>query len=146
MINQSTCEHSIVRPDLEIVLVLELQVQIIEALAKCRHCEAHYRIRAIDQSGTTVLYQLNRLRSEHVRQTVRSVSRGSCSIERARDEVNYLKSQSQKCEHLIISNQGQFTKTVPISLINSKAQSPDMDHRNFNGEWLKLISSCARID
>jgi len=141
MINQSTCEHLILKPDLEIVLILEFRVQLLEALVKCRQCEAHYRIQAVDLYDNAALYQLNRLPSKHVAQTVRSVNRGSCSIDRAKDEIAYLKSQSSLCEHLLLSTYGEFTKTVDRSLFGSMLEPLDRNKGHFNGEWLALVKS-----
>ncbi len=145
MINQSTCEHLILKPDLDIVLVLEFQIQLLEALVKCRQCEAHYRIQAIDRDSNTMLYQLNRLSSKHAEQTVRSVSRGSCSINRAKDEIAYLKSQSGPCERLLISHSGEFSETIENSLIDSEAYKRHASENDFNGQWLKLIRASERI-
>ena len=141
MINQSTCEHLILKPDLEIVLILEFRIQLLEALVKCRQCGAHYRIQAIDLYDNVALYQLTRLPSKHVEQTVRSVSRGSCSIDRAKDEIAYLKSQSSPCEHLLLSTSGEFTKTVDRSLLGSMSKPLDRNEGDFNGERLALVSS-----
>ena len=144
MINQSTCEHVILKPDLDIVLVLEFQIQLLEALVTCRQCEAHYRIQAIDRESNTMLYQLNRLSSKHAKQTLRSVSRGSCNINRAKDEIEFLKSQSGCCEHVLISHSGEFTETIENSLVDSEAYKRYARENDFNGQWLKLIRASER--
>ena len=144
MINQSTCEHVILKPDLDIVLVLEFQIQLLEALVTCRQCEAHYRIQAIDRESNTMLYQLNRLSSKHAKQTLRSVSRGSCSINRAKDEIAYLKSQSGPCERLLISHSGEFTETIENTLVGSQTYKLETKEKNFDGQWLRLIKASER--
>ena len=48
MINQSACKHLILKPDLEVAMVLRFEFYLREAIAACRQCGAFYLIKARD--------------------------------------------------------------------------------------------------
>ena len=113
MINQSACKHLILKPDLEIVMVLRFEFYLREAITACRQCGAFYLIKARDFSQKSVLYDVSKLPPENTKKTIESVNRGSCSINRANDELSFLKSHGSDCEYLVVSQSGEFTLTIP---------------------------------
>ena len=113
MINQSACKHLILKPDLEIVMVLRFEFYLGEAITACRQCGAFYLIKARDFSQKSVLYDVSKLPPENTKKTIESVNRGSCSINRANDELSFLKSHGSDCEYLVVSQSGEFTLTIP---------------------------------
>ena len=113
MINQSACKHLILKPDLEVVMVLRFEFYLREAITACKQCGTFYLIKARDFSEKSVLYDVSKLPPENTKKTIESVSRGSCSIDRATDELSFLKSHGSDCEYLVISQNGEFTMTIP---------------------------------
>ena len=113
MINQSACKHLILKPDLEVAMVLRFEFYLREAITACRQCGAFYLIKARDFPQKSVLYDVSKLPTENTKKTIESVSRGSCSINRANDELSFLKSHGSDCEYLVVSQNGEFTLTIP---------------------------------
>lgn len=113
MINQRACKHLILKPDLEVVMVLSFQFYLREAITACRQCGAFYLIKARDFSQKSVLYDVSQLPPDNTKKTIESVNRGSCSINRATDELSFLKSHGSDCEYLVVSQNGEFTLTIP---------------------------------
>ena len=112
MINQSACKHLILKPDLEVAMVLRFEFYLREAITACRQCGAFYLIKARNFSEKSVLYDVSKLPPENTKKTIESVNRGSCSINRATDELSFLKSHGSDCEYLIVSQNGEFTLTI----------------------------------
>ena len=113
MINQSACKHLILKPDLEVAMVLRFEFYLREAITACRQCGAFYLIKARDFSQKSVLYDVSQLPPDNTKKTIESVNRGSCSINRATDELSFLKSHGSHCEYLVVSQNGEFTLTIP---------------------------------
>ncbi len=113
MINQSACKHLILKSDLEVVMVLRFEFYLREAITACRQCGTFYLIKARDFSDKSVLYDVSKLPSENTKKTIESVNRGSCSINRAKDEFSFLKSHGSDCAYLVVSQNGEFTMTIP---------------------------------
>ena len=113
MINQSACKHLILKPDLEVAMVLRFEFYLREAITACRQCGAFYLIKARDFSDKTVLCDVSKLPPENTKKTIESVNRGSCSINRANDELSFLKSHGSDCEYLVVSQNGEFKLTIP---------------------------------
>ena len=113
MINQSACKHLAAQPDLEVVMVLRFEFYLREAITACKQCGAFYLIKAKDFSEKSVLYDVSKLPPENTKKTIESVNRGSCNINRANDELSYLQSQISPCDYMVISQNGEFTLTIP---------------------------------
>ena len=113
MINQSACKHLILKPDLEVLMVLQFEFYLREAITACKLCGNFYLITARDFSQKFVLYNVSKLPAENTKKTIESVSRGSCSINRANDELSFLKSHGSDCKYLVVSQNGEFTMTIP---------------------------------
>ena len=113
MINQSACKHLILKPDLEVVMVLRFEFYLCEAITACRQCGTFYLIKARDFSQKSVLYDVSKLPADNTKKTIESVSRGSCSINRANDELSFLKSHGFDCGYLVVSQSGEFKLTIP---------------------------------
>ena len=113
MINQSACKHLILKPDLEVAMVLRFEFYLREAITACRQCGTFYLIKAREFSEKSVLYDMSKLPAENTKKTIESVNRGSCSINRANDELSFLKSHGSDCKYLVVSQNGEFTMTIP---------------------------------
>ena len=125
MINQSACKHLVLKPDLEVLMVLRFEFYLREAITACRQCGTFYLIKARDFSDKSVLYDVSKLPPENTKKTIESVNRGSCSINRANDELSFLKSHKSDCEYLVISQNGEFTMTIPKRDLRTH---PDTEH------------------
>ena len=113
MINQSACKHLILKPDLEVAMVLRFEFYLREAITACRQCGTFYLIEAREFSEKSVLYNVSKLPPKNTKKTIESVNRGSCSINRANDELSFLKSHGSDCQYLVVSQNGEFTMTIP---------------------------------
>ena len=113
MINESACKHLAPQPDLKVVMVLRFEFYLREAITECAQCGAFYLIKAKDFFEKSVLYDVSKLPPENTKKTIESVNRGSCNINRAIDELSYLQSQISPCDYMVISQNGEFTLTIP---------------------------------
>ena len=77
MINQSACKHLILKPDLELVMVLHFEFYLREAITACRQCGTFYVIKAKGLSEKSVRYDLSKLPPKNTKKTIESVNRGS---------------------------------------------------------------------
>ena len=131
MINQSACKHLILAPDLEVVMVLQFEFYLREAITACRLCGAFYLITAREFSQKFVLYNVSKLPAENTKKTIESVSRGSCSINRANDELSFLKSHGSDCEYLVVSQNGEFTLTIPKQGLRTHPETENWIDQTF---------------
>ena len=131
MINQSACKHLILKPDLEVVMVLRFEFYLSEAITACRQCGAFYLIKARDFSDKSVLYDVSKLPPKNTKKTIESVNRGSCSINRANDELSFLKSHGSDCEYLVVSQSGEFTLTIPKQGLRNHPETENWVDQTF---------------
>ena len=131
MINQSACKHLILKPDLEVAMVLQFEFYLREAITACKLCETFYLITARDFSQKLVLYNVSKLPAENTKKTIESVSRGSCSINRANDELSFLKSHGSDCEYLVVSQSGEFTLTIPKQGLRNHPETENWMDQTF---------------
>ena len=131
MINQSACKHLILKPDLEVVMALRFEFYLREAITACRQCGTFYLIKARDFSQKSVLYDVSKLPPENTKKTIESVSCGSCSINRANDELSFLKSRGSDCEYLVISQNGEFTMTIPKQDLRTHPETENWIDQTF---------------
>ena len=131
MINQSACKHLILKPDLEVAMVLRFEFYLREAITACRQCGAFYLIKARDFSQKSVLYDVSKLPADNTKKTIESVSRGSCSINRANDELSFLKTHGSDCEYLVVSQNGEFTLTIPMQDLRTHPKTENRIDQTF---------------
>mgnify|MGYP003316249116 CR=1 FL=1 len=131
MINQSACKHLILKPDLELVMVLHFEFYLREAITACRQCGTFYLIKARDLSEKSVLYDVSKLPLENTKKNIKSVNRGSCSINRANDELSFLKSRGSDCGYLVISQNGEFTLTIPKQDLRTHPEAENWTDQPF---------------
>ena len=131
MINQSACKHLILKPDLEVAMVLRFEFYLREAITACRQCGTFYLIKAREFSEKSVLYDISKLPAENTKKTIESVNRGSCSINRAKDELSFLKSHGSDCGYLVVSQNGEFTITIPKQDLRTHPQTENWMDQPF---------------
>ena len=93
---------------LEVLHVLDVNIDLADAFVRCRTCDAHYLIELIDLKGSKSLYRVSLQDGGHVAATIRSLTRGSCDINRARNEVSAVASSGQDINALLIGDRGEF--------------------------------------
>jgi len=145
MIEQSSCEHLSGKPDFEVLLVVDSQIQLMEALVKCRQCAFYYLIEALDIASQDTLFRIAKIPADHAVKTARSIDNGSCNLKRATEEIAYLKSLSKKCDKLLISEAGQFTATIDIENLDEVPPSTAWRELPFDGRWFNKIRRAAGI-
>jgi hypothetical protein len=134
------CNHLADHPQLEILWALDAYLHMTDAYAKCTHCDAHYLVEMIDIKNGEAAFRAARLPSEYVAKTVHSLRKGSCDINRARDETFALRNSAQALPLLLIMSQGEFDKTVPVE---QGLQIPQASWRDLpcDGTWLAYANA-----
>ena len=112
-------------------MVLHFEFYLREAITACRQCGTFYLIKARDFSQKSVLYDMSKLPAENTKKTIESVSRGSCSINRTNDELSFLKSHGSDCEYLVISQNGEFTMTIPKQDLRIHPETENWINKTF---------------
>lgn len=140
MEHRNACKHLRLHPELEILWTLDAYLHATDAYAKCRHCDAHYLVEMIDLKGKDAAFRIARLPSDYVTKTVRSLQKGSCDINRARNEAFALRSLSERLPVLLIMRDGQFAEAVSIE---PDIQLPQASWRELpcDGSWLALSNA-----
>jgi hypothetical protein len=135
MEHRSACDHLTERPDLEILWTLDAYLHTADAYAKCKHCDAHYLVEMIDLDSRAAVFRVARLPADYVAKTVRSLEKGSCDINRARNEAFALRNAAERLPMLLIMRQGRFVATVPVG---GDVEIPQESWRDLpcDGTWL----------
>lgn len=100
------------QPELEVLYVLDSHLHMTDAFARCARCDAHYLLEMVDISGTTAVFRISAVGADAVAKTIRSLTRGSCDINRARNEVFSLSASTQALDTLLVMRAGVFTEAV----------------------------------
>ncbi len=110
------CAHiTLPNPELETVFVIDAHLQMADGFVRCCHCNAHYLVEMMDLQSATVLYRVARVEPDAVAKTVRSLTRGSCDINRARSEVFSVSNAAVTLDGFLILEQGQFSRWYDAS-------------------------------
>ena len=112
MSTAKVCSHLTKRPDLDIEYVLDSHLQVTDAFAKCAQCDAHYLLEMADTRGALSVFRLSTLGAEAVAKTIDSLMKGSCDVNRAREEVFSLSASTRCTNILLVMRSGRFTETV----------------------------------
>ena len=101
------------QPELDTLFVLDSHVQLTDAFVKCRRCDAHYLVELADLADGQGLFRVSAMAADAVEQTVRSLRKGSCDIDRARNEVFNLSTAAHELDGVLIMQDGAFSAFVP---------------------------------
>ncbi len=99
---------------LQVDCVLDAQVQITEALARCPDSQQGYLLELLDIRGADWVYRISLVEAEAYAKTVKSLTKGSCDINRARNEVFSLSSHATQTRELLWAQNGTFTHTSEL--------------------------------
>jgi hypothetical protein len=116
MSTAKVCSHLAERPDLDIEYALDSHLHVTDAFAKCARCNAHYLLELADMRGTVSVFRVSSLNAAAVAKTIASLNKGSCDINRARDEVFSLSATTQGTDILLVMRNGRFSEAVPQPL------------------------------
>lgn len=107
------CPHLVKQPELDTLFVLDSHVHLTDAFVQCRHCDAHYLVELADLGDGQGVFRISAIAADAVAQTIRSLHKGSCDINRARNEVFSLSTAARELDGLLLMRSGEFTAYVP---------------------------------
>ena len=107
------CAHLIEQIDLEVVYVLDSHLYPTDGFARCRRCDAAYLFEMADIEGEVSVFRVSVIDPDAMAATVRSLTKGSCDIQRARNEVFNLSTDSVELDQLLVMRAGEFCGVVP---------------------------------
>lgn len=136
MCTAKVCSHLAKQPDIDVEYALDHHLYVTDAFAKCALCDAHYLIELADMRGVVAVFRVSTLGTEAVTKTIDSLKKGSCDINRARDEVFSLSASTHDTDVLLIMRNGRFTATVP------RPQTLSLPNKS----WRELACDGALID
>lgn len=110
--HKTACPHLRDGPDLEVLLVTDAHLQIADAFVRCRECDAHYLIELVDLLGKDSAYRISSVAEADARAAIKSLSKGSCDINRARNEVFSVSTRAQRLSGLLLAQGGAFLRLV----------------------------------
>jgi hypothetical protein len=130
------CEH--IRPGdtpFETLFVLEEHLGLASGLVECRTCGTTYLLELIDLAGSDRAYRVMDVEPGHAQAMVRTLSRGSCDIQRAQSEVHNLESQSTLLD-VTISMNGSDVTEVRQAASNGEIPKDHWRMLPCDGTWL----------
>lgn len=130
------CEHIHDGSAFGVDFVFDAHLHPTDGLARCTQCDTRYLFEMIDIAGRRSLFRLSTLSAEAADKTIRSLSKGSCDIERGRNEVFNLSAGSRETEQLYLMEDGQFTGFT----------DRPSDHDIPRGSWRELPCDGRLLD
>jgi len=126
----------------QVELVIDDQLGLTDGIVACRFCGRRYLLEMLDWRGTERLFRISALAADHARRLIRDLTRGSCDVRRAGDEVQHLKSTSSFAPWLILvdTRQPRIDRVAPLP---AGTTLPGASWRSLpcDGEWLELVKS-----
>lgn len=102
---------------LEIQQVLDAQLYWTDALLRCQACGQYLLGELIDMQAGERLYRLTAVSQAGAQAVLRSIETGSCDLQRAQTELDYLDNTGQLCDEvLLVEGDQQQTCTWPSGL------------------------------
>lgn len=108
----SACAHP--GKDLQTLLVVDQHIHMTEGFVRCGICNTHMLVELVDINEDVQAFRVFEVNSAAVQATIRSLNKGSCDINRARDEVFALSSAGRAVDKLLLARNGHFTEFVPL--------------------------------
>jgi len=113
MSTTKACSHLTGTPELEVLFVLDTHIQLTDAFVRCKRCAATFLIELADMAKDVCVFRMSRVEADAADKTIRSLRKGSCDVNRARNEVFSLAASKQPCDHLLLMDRGQFSSVIP---------------------------------
>ncbi len=93
--------------------MLDSHVHMTEGFVRCTDCGANYLLELVDLQADLALYRFSAMDPDAVARTVASLRKGSCDVNRGRNEVLHLASRALELPDLLLMENGTFTKLLP---------------------------------
>ncbi len=106
------CQHLQSEFSPEVLFVLDQHLEMTDGFVRCLACDAHYLLETVDIAADASLFRVSILSADAVAKTVRSLTRGSCDISRAKNEVFSLASHAQRVDGYLLKQSGQWLGLV----------------------------------
>ena len=112
MSTAKACPHLANQPQFETLQVLDSHLHMTDGFVRCRECGATYLLEAVDMTSNCCLFRVSTVNTKATDKTLQSLRKGSCDINRARDEVFSLSNDATELEDLLLMHNGAFTGLV----------------------------------
>lgn len=106
------CSHLARQPNLEVLFVTDTHPNLADAFMQCRDCGAHYLIELIDIAQGINAYRVACLPAEAVQATLRSLSKGSCDVNRASAELAHAANTAQTLGGVLLRDETRRADTL----------------------------------
>ncbi len=124
-------------PELNVDRVLAMQVYPAEALATCASCGTGYLLELLDMQGDQCAYRVAAVDKTAFAATLKSLDKGSCDIQRGRDEIFNLAAGALRLNRVLISRAGAFNKWVVTA---ENLPSDSWQELPMDGSWLARLN------
>jgi hypothetical protein len=126
------CPHLSLHPDLQVLLVTDATVTLADAFVQCHTCGQHYLIELIDIKGTINAYRIFALPEEAVAPMLRSLTRGSCDINRANAELVHISQVAAALPGVLLRDETDSAESLWRYLADTRdVQVPTTHWRNL---------------
>jgi hypothetical protein len=102
--------------DLQTLLVLDQQIYMTDAFVRCGACNTHMLVELVDMQNHLQVFRVLEVDEDAVQATLRSLNKGSCDINRARNEVLAVSSTGRAVDKVLLAKNGQLTGFVPLAV------------------------------
>jgi len=123
------------------VLVLDDHLGPTDWLVRCRSCEAAYLLEMLDWQGSLRLYRLRVPEPRSVDRLLRDLERGSCDLNRARDQAHHFSLTSTRVAELALLDlaAGQLIRMVKAPE-NEAIPGASWRDLSCDGSWIQRLS------
>ena len=137
------CEH--VHPGewpFQVELVLDEHLGPADALMRCRACGRFYLLEMLDLRGSARVMRVAPLQTAEAERLIRDLTRGSCDINRAGAEVQYMRMRAPLLPRLILMDTRGPALTA-IADVPADVRVPGRSWRDLpcDGSWVDWIES-----
>lgn len=125
-------------PELETLFVLDTHLYMTDGFVRCRNSDTHYLLEAFDLNANATLYKVSHLDAESVAKTIRSLTKGSCDINRAKNEVFSLASGAALLPCVLVAQKDTF-----LPIVETKGEAlPTQTWRDLpcDGSWFTRLN------
>ncbi len=130
----------------EVTLVIDQELSFIDALVRCKRCDASYLLERLDQRGSQGLFRVSMPEGQASERVLYDLSRGSCDLNRAGAEVASLKNQAPFLPLLLLLD---LRQPVIVSVIDSSSvRLPGDSARSLpcDGSWFERLGVEAQAE
>ncbi len=129
-----------------VILPIDEHMGFTDALVRCTGCGAVYLLELLDQVGHYRALRISRVRQQHADALTHSLSRGSCDLNRAGDEIHHLRTSTQLAPWLLLVDWRQPVLQAVVEAPPDRAL-PTISWRELPGDgwWVRYALSKTDI-